>query len=127
MKGNATSSQAKPCAVLHKHVPICNFTIRWGIVIIITSILEVRLFQCMSLRLQKSAKLTPPITSLATTCEALAERNCALVEQRLHILRLVTIVLVRTSVSALRVATTFQGLRAVDEADIQDTGERLHV
>lgn len=92
-----------------------------------TSILKVGLLQRISLRLQESTKLTPPITSLTTAREALPKRNSALVEQELHILCLAALILICASVPALRVTSALQRLGAVDEADVEHAGKRLHM
>ena len=88
---------------------------------------EVRLLQRIRLRFQESTKLTPPIATLATARKALPKRYCPLIEQELHILRFVALVLVSASIPALRVARALQWFGAVDEADIEDAGEWLHV
>ena len=92
-----------------------------------TSKLEVRLLQRISLRIQESIKLTPPITSLTTAREALPKWNRALVEQELYILRLAALILISTRISALGIASALQWLRSVDEADVKHASERFHV
>lgn len=92
-----------------------------------TSKLEVRLLQSISLRLQESTEFTPPIASLAAARKALPKRNCALVEQELHVLRLAALSLISTRISALRITSTLQWLGSVDEPDIKHASERFHV
>lgn len=113
--------------VLYEHIAICDLSIRRSLIVSIASILEVRLLQCIGLRFQESSKFAPPIISFAATSKALSERYGALIEQELHILRLLASIFVRAGVSALCVATTLQRFRAVDEADVENTSEWLHV
>lgn len=91
-----------------------------------TSKLEVRLLQSISLRLQESSELTPPIASLAAARKALPKRNRALIEQELHILRLAAFSLISTRVSALGIATALQWLGGVDKAYVKHASERFH-
>lgn len=106
---------------------ICDLPVCWSIILSMTSKLEVRLLQRVRLRFQKSTELTPAVVSLTTARETLSERDCALIEQELHILCFLAITLVGAGVSALIVAISFQRLGAVDEADVEDTGEGFHV
>lgn len=113
--------------ILRKHIAIRDCSVGRSLIISVASILEICLFQRICLRFQESSELTPPVTPFATTSEALSERYRALIQQELHVLRLLALILVRAGVSALRATTTSQWLGAVDEANVEDTSERLHV